>query len=247
MLFDEQVVKYQQFDNWFMTPQGSHVAAAFTSELTAISSQMRGENLLQLGSCGENSWFSTFKFRHKYVVTPGVIDQKTTLKASFLMLPLERDSIDCVIAPLTMESFSKNKNPIDEIDRILKPMGYVIFIGINPFSFWGASGYCQSLTCFGSTKITLMSSFALKHLMFLRGYRQCLLNSFYYIPPVNNLTLIKKLAFLNEMGKMIWPFPGGFYCLIMQKYQACTPSRLAAVNNELFVTSNTRLQANPSS
>ncbi len=51
------------------------------------------------------------------------------------MLPFKRDSIDCILAPLTLQCFNLNKNPIDEIDRVLKPMGYLVIFGTNPIVF----------------------------------------------------------------------------------------------------------------
>ena len=132
MLLDEQAHKYRTLDAWFKTPQGSRVAHAFADELMQVSGQFNGERLIQLGSCGDNIWLQTLKFRHKWLVSPCVLPQKTSLISSLTMLPVERDSIDCVIAPLTIEAFARGKNPIDEIDRVLKPMGYAVFFGINP-------------------------------------------------------------------------------------------------------------------
>lgn len=226
MLLDEQANKYRALDHWFKSPQGSCVAHAFAEEIARVSEHLHGKKLLQLGSCGDNLWLSSLKFRHKWLVTPGVIPQKTSVIASLTMLPFERDSVDCVIAPLTLEAFTRNKNPIDEIDRILKPMGYVIFFGINPISFWGAALKWGGLSCFGPTKAMLTSSLSVKSMMLNRGYRQCALTSFYYIPPVRSEFWIKKLEFFNEMGKMIWPFPAGFYCYIVQKYQYRSPNLL---------------------
>ena len=143
-----------------------------------------------------------------------------------------------------MEALGGGKNPIDEIDRVLKPMGYAILFGINPLSFWGGALAMQRLACFGPSKATLISSFALTRMMLHRGYRQCALTGFYYIPPVSNDYLIQKLAFLNEMGKMIWPFPAGFYCLIVQKYQYRSPSiRVDAFEDCLVLQEKSSLQA----
>ena len=128
LLLDEQANKYRELDRWFMTAQGSRVAHAFAAEILHISEQFCGENLLQLGSCGENLWLPPLKFRHKWLVTPCALPQKTSLISSLTMLPIQRDSVDCVIAPLTLEAFACDKNPIDEIDRVLKPMGYAIFL-----------------------------------------------------------------------------------------------------------------------
>lgn len=242
---DEQVSKYLAMDRWFKTPQGYRVAQAFTAELTPISEQIKGQRLLQLGNCGDNRWLSLLKFNVKWLINPCSIPQKTSAVGSLTALPIERDSIDCIIAPLTLEAFERPKSPIDEIDRVLKPLGYVIFFGVNPISFWGAALRFNYLKCFGSvSSVTLMSSMTLKHEMMHRGYRQCFFDSFYYIPPVSSPYLIDKCEFLNEMGKMIWPFPAGFYCLIMQKYQYVSPFLTSKQMEEnVILARKTALQA----
>ena len=231
---DEQANKYRSLDEWFLSPQGHHVARAFAAELMQIIGEFSGLNLLQLGSCGDNIWLPSLKFRHQWLASPCIIPKKSSLISSFTLLPLERDSIDCVIAPFTFEVFGGAKNPIDEIDRILKPMGYAIFLGVNPISFWGAAIRGGYLACSGLASGTLTSSLTIKRAMLERGYRQCALTSFYYIPPVKSEAMIKRLEFFNEMGKMIWPFPAAFYCFIVQKYEPCHPSlRYEQVENQL--------------
>lgn len=240
MVFDEQVLKYRSLENWFATPQGLRVASAFSEELTPLHDEIYGTSLLQLGSCGDNIWLDSFRYKNKWIITPFFEKNQPLVNASLTAIPLTRESIDCVVAPLTMEAFSKERNPLDEIDRILKSMGYVIFLGIHPWSFWGFSLKWGKLSCFANARVSLTSSFCLKHAMLERGYRQCFYSSFHYLPPVTQKTLIEKLSFINQMGKMIWPFPAGFYCLIVQKYQFHEPDlSLEAVKNELVFDSMT--------
>ncbi len=227
MVWDEQVIKYNALDAWFKTPQGLRVAKAFTAELKIVKEFLQGRRLVQLGSCGDNAWLSVLNFRQKWLLSPCETASKAHVLTSLTSLPIDRNSMDCVVAPLTIEAFGLDKNPLDEIDRILKPMGYAIFFGVNPISFWGAALRFHRMECFGKTASTLTSSLSLKHSMVSRGYTQCLLKSFYYIPPVAHKKLIHRLEFFNEMGKMIWPFPAGFYCFIVQKYQTAHPSLLS--------------------
>lgn len=224
-MLNEQDAKYRGLDDWFKTAQGTRVGKAFASELTAYSDVLHGDRLLQLGSCGDNVWLTALQYRCKWLVTP-YDTQKTSMVSAINGLPINRNSVDCVLAPLTLEAFGYDKNPMDEIDRVLKPMGYVIFFGINPWSFWGAALRFRLMHCFGNNVGKLTSSLSLAHEMSSRGYSQCALTSFYYIPPVTNKNLIRKLEFFNEMGKMIWPFPAGFYCFIAQKYQPASPNLL---------------------
>jgi hypothetical protein len=232
LLLDEQATKYRSLNAWFKTFQGQCVGQAFALELMPLREQLKGRHLIQLGHCGDNPWLPELAFQHRWVVSPCNIPQKTSFLTSLTALPIERDSIDCVLAPLTLEAFSPDKNPLDEIDRILKPMGHVIFFGVNPLSLWGLCLYLRQLACFGQAHPNLTTFMHLKRAMLHRGYHVCALTSFYYIPPVSNESIIRRLAFLNAMGKIVWPFPAGFYCLILQKYQYCWPSLLVDVKKE---------------
>jgi hypothetical protein len=212
--------KYRALANWFDTPLGMRVALSFSNEIQALREEISGQSLLQLGSFGDNEWLSLLHFRKKWIATPyRNIKKKASVYSSFSNLPLRQESIDCILAPFALEAFSLQKKPLDELDRILKPMGYIIFFGINPLSFWGMSLKLRRLDCLGHTPTKLVSSYWLKHTMLERGYRQYYFNSFFYSLPVNQPLWIKRLEFLNEMGKMIWPFPAGFYCLVLQKFQ----------------------------
>lgn len=223
LALEEQALIYQSLERWFDTPQGQGVAGAFCSEIEGIIKYLKGSILIQLGQCGSSPWLHNLSFKHKWVVNPYPVGDKITCVASLHELPFERDSIECIIAPLTSEAFSRAKSPLDEMDRILKPMGYMIFLGINPWSFWGFALRWGNLSCFGQASLTPVSSFSLKRALQNRGYQQCLHDSFFYIPPFTNSKIIKQLEFFNEVGKMVRPFPAGFYCLVVQKYQHAQP------------------------
>jgi hypothetical protein len=232
---NEQKNKYRALDDWFNSPQGCHVSKEMSQQLSVVQDILSGVTLLQLGVCGAHPWLDVLDFRRKWLLTPCIDVPDATFITSLKRLPLERNSVDCVIAPLTIEAFERDKNPLDEIDRVLKPMGHAVFFGINPLSLWGLSLKSHHLACFGDYKATLTSSIFLKQALLMRGYRQCLLETFYYIPPVKRASWIHHLTFLNEMGKMIAPCPAGFYCLVVQKYQHVSPTLLQRSKKQRFI------------
>lgn len=219
---DAQKTRFRALDNWFTKPQGLDLAEFFSGELTHLHELLHGETLLQLGSCGKNPWLPALHYSHKWLATLYPL-HSTTLISSYNQLPIDRNSIDCVIAPLVIEAFTGSKSPLDEIDRILKPSGQVVFFGINPFSLWGLQLRFKGLSCFGPQKAKAKSVFALQRQMLHRGYVQHYLSSFYYLPPLSSKAWLDKLEILNELGKMISPCPSGFYCLVMQKRQTIHP------------------------
>ncbi len=227
MSFDAQKSRFRALEHWFSSPQGIDVGDFFVAELAHLNSILYGETLLQLGNYSNNFWLEKLRYHHKWCVSP-YINSSSTFVASFNQLPIDRNSIDCIIAPLVMEAFSHQKNPIDEIDRILRPMGYVVFFGINPMSLWGLFVRLKRFSLFGSLAGKPMSVLSIKRAMLHRGYSQCNISSFYYIPPVSTKKWLHKLEILNELGKMISPCPVAFYCLVVQKQQEAHPDLLLA-------------------
>lgn len=221
---NEHIKTFQAMDDWFHMPQGIRAAQAFSEELAIFKSQLCGERLLQLGHCGNSSWLNQLAYRQKWIISPCPDHKDSAVTTAFNQLPFDRDSMDCIIAPFTLEALSLEKNPIDELERVLKPMGYLIFWGINPLSFWGLALKSGWMCMTGDIKMKLTSVFSVKHALLSRGFRQCVLSTFYYIPPVEREGLIHKLEFLNVMGKMLWLYPAGFYCLIVQKHEIIVPS-----------------------
>ena len=97
---------------------------------------MNGETLLQLGNCGDNLWLKKLNYARKWIVSPYSLANKVQIECALNQLPLDRNSVDCIIAPLVLEPFGNSLSLIDEIDRILNPMGFIILLSINPWSLW---------------------------------------------------------------------------------------------------------------
>ncbi|MDI9818228.1 MULTISPECIES: methyltransferase domain-containing protein [unclassified Legionella] len=240
---EDEESRFKALRDWFCSTQGKHVGHAFATELASVGECLYGHTLLQLGDCGDNFWLQPLHYTHKWLATP-YYNHSSALITSFNKIPIDRNSVDCVIMPLVMEAFSRNNTPIDEIDRILKPMGYVVFWGINPMSLWGLFTRFGHNSFYGKFPVNASSVFHIKRTMLHRGYIQCGLSNFYFIPPVHKKSWIHKLEILNELGKMIRPCPAGFYCLIVQKYEETQPNLLSEkVEEELLDAQRVSLPA----
>jgi SAM-dependent methyltransferase len=223
-LIEQQIKQFNGLNEWFHSALGLSVADEFRKQLVPVLDYLKGDSLVQLGPCADNLWLDSLSYNNKWIASPFNTEDKSTLVCSLSQIPLQRNSLDCVIAPLTIEPFDNHLNVFDEIDRILKPMGYVVFLCVNPWSLWGGALKAGLTQCYSDGKLNMLTPFHLNRLFIQRGYRQCSLNNFYYIPPVTNHALLKKMAFFNEVGKMLWPFPSGFYCYIAQKHTPIAPS-----------------------
>lgn len=203
-------------------PQGMHVADACMNRLATYKHTWPSvPSVLQLGVTGGRHWMPS---KHTTVLTPCLDYKRAQCIASPLALPLKKSSIDIILAPFLFEVFDSKADILASIESVINPMGYVVLFGFNPISLWGLALKTRRISRL-SQKLKLHNPLTIKHFLQSHGYAQIAFESFYYIPPFKRDALIRKLGFLNEMGKMMSLFPPGFYLLIMQKHQVC-PTKL---------------------
>ncbi len=232
MALAEQISRFNNLNEWFNSPQGDCIAQAINEELLHLQDILYGNILIQLGSCGDNLWLSSLRFNYKWLFKPQIAHGNIHCASILNQLPIDRNSVDCIVSPFTVDAFKNQDLLLDEIDRVLKPMGYVIFIGINLLSFWGMWSKLSKYSCFGIFKGFPKVALSLKHTMLHRGYGQCYYNAFYFLPPIGKKYFLDKLAFLNQMGKMVSIMPSALYCLVMQKYVDGYTDPLFAIDNK---------------
>lgn len=214
----EQIVRFKRLDLWFETPLGQNAAKAFCEAISHMDNKPHGDTLLQLGLCDKSPWLEKLTYTRFWIVSSQkILRPYSVLHALCHKLPLDRNSVDCVLAPFTIHAYKQYDNLLDEIDRVLKPMGRVIFFGINPLSLWGLWLKCSKHACFGRSHGYAHSLLSLKHAMLMRDYTAISASVFHYIPPVQHAYWLDKMQWFNQIGNMIAPMPSAFYCLVMQK------------------------------
>lgn len=226
MVHDNKMSQYLALSDWFQTALGEFVNTELGTHFELIELAFRGNVVLQLGNYGTRFKLKNSAFKHQWTVSNFKSSIPCSIICDFHQIPLKRQSVSCILAPLSLEPYSNGVQLIDEIDRLIEPMGYVVLICINPWSMWGIAMKMGLFNCYANANISMYSPLYLNKMFTQRGYKQLSLTNFCYRPPVSNKFLIKKMSFLDEIGKMLWPMPAGFYCYIAQKYQYVMPNKL---------------------
>ncbi|MDP3559949.1 MAG: hypothetical protein Q8R79_06355 [Legionellaceae bacterium] len=209
---------FTSLDAWFHSTQGAWVSQAFCHEIHYLQANTLGgpkQRLLQYGGSSKDPWATALGYREALVVRPDV-GAAAACYAQVQALPWMENSADAVLFPLTLES--STFSALDEVDRVLKSMGYLIVFGVNPCSLWGLAWRYGLLTDFATTQPSALTAFGLSRALTQRGYEIRSLGHFYYVPPVRSARWIHRLEIMNELGKMISPYPAGFYVLIARKH-----------------------------
>lgn len=138
-------------------------------------------------------------------------------------LPFANECFSMVFLPFTLENISDTGLILSEVSRVLRPDGSVLIASINPWSLWGVARACHAQALW-STDIHLRSSLHIYSLLSSGGFQVHWIKSFFYRPPLSSRVGLKKTRFLEPVGQMFWPYPGGVYLLLAKKV---TPSLLS--------------------
>lgn len=223
-MINTQIAKYRALDQWFRQDTGQAIAAEIYKLLKQLQPCLRGENIIQVGVPGQHGWLSCFDTESQWLVSPDQSSKQVDLICPVEQLSIETGSIDIIFAPLCLEAFSQPQSLLEEFDRVLKPMGCLVIVGINPYSFWSAAAHLGKLNCFGDYPPRIHSLMRVQHWLGRLGYQQLAHQDFWYLPPMKQKKWLKRFSIINEMGKMLWPFPAGFYLHVVKKYTEAYPT-----------------------
>jgi SAM-dependent methyltransferase len=217
----------KKIENWFKSRLGQ---ALMQEEQVCLQEKMAsvfGYYVVQVGS--PRAEFEVLKRSpaRNRILLHSEIGPGVDIKADLRYLPLTSDSIDGVILPHTLDFSPDPHQMMREVERVLIPEGKVVLSGFNPWSQWGVgrlfhrrSGSMPWCCHFFSVKRVQdwfsLLGFDLEEVVYL-----------HYRPPLHNQMVMQKLAFMETMGRKIWPMLGGVYVMQAVKRTATmTPMRM---------------------
>ena len=210
----------QQLKEWFTQYLGQYVLDQERAELEKIVPNLFGYHLMQIGLLHDQGLFPSTRIGHCFVVqidNDEIMQANIELKCSADSLPISSNSVDVVVLPHVLE-FSENPHKIlREIERVLIGRGRLIIIGFNPWSLFGLwriflgwrdePPWCGHFFSFHRIR----DWFTLLGFELIRHERIC------YRPPIKSIKIMKRLAFMEKLGKYCWSIFSGIYIVEIEK------------------------------
>ncbi|HXZ96298.1 MAG TPA: class I SAM-dependent methyltransferase [Burkholderiales bacterium] len=196
-------------DEWFETPLGQYLLQQEQSFFDKAVADVFGFNAVQLG-LGPYDFLRLSRIPLRFVADR---DGQVKVKADFLHLPFESNSIDLLLLPHVLE-FSENPHQIlREVERVLMPEGQLIICGFNPRSLWGLLRILgrKSGECPWSGRFIALPR--LKDWLALLGFEMVSGRLGCYVPPFKQEKWLYRFRFLEAAGDRWWAIAGGVYFL----------------------------------
>ena len=216
------------WSDWLASPAGQYVMRWETEQLSRLVVDMFGYFALQLGFL-ELDALQANRMPHRIRVSNGrdgreareaPADDRTDsprapdlLVAGFEELPLESQSVDLVVLPHQLEFSPAPHQILREADRVLRPEGRLVVVGMNPLSLWGLRQSLSSrpFTPFLPPTGQLIGIPRLRDWMKLLSFEIDSGHYGCYAPPCRTQKWLDRMHFLENAGDRWWPICGAVY------------------------------------
>jgi SAM-dependent methyltransferase len=213
------------WSDWLATPAGQYVMRWETEQLSRLVVDMFGYYALQLGFL-ELDALQSNRMPHRIRVSlpgegqgstaaghPPAAPSPDLLVGGFEELPLESQSVDLVVLPHQLEFSAAPHQILREVDRVLRPEGRLVVVGMNPLSLWGLR---QSLARrpfapFLPPTGQLIGIPRLRDWMKLLSFEIDSGHYGCYAWPCRTQRWLDRLGFLENAGDRWWPICGAVY------------------------------------
>ncbi len=212
----------QQFINWYARPPGKYLASVETRQLARILPSLFGFYLLHLGEAqlDANLEASPILEKINFCRSGKMRNGRSIMQGDYQHLPFHSDSLDVVILSHVLEFEQNPEQVLHEAWRVLMPEGHLIIIGFNLYSLWGLWQKVEQLTQHQLDvpwSGQFLSPSIIQHQLFQLGCECLESESYFFRPPIASDNYLKKLRFLEIMGKFCWSQLGGIYILVARK------------------------------
>lgn len=214
---DPQLLRQRQL-TWHSLDLGQTLLGTETARLSAILSNLFGYHLLQVGRLGDADLLAGSRITHRVVVgAEAGSEAGIGLYARADALPLASDSTDVVVLPHTLEFETDPHQVLRETERVLIPEGHVVILGFNPWSLWGLWRLFLRRGAYPPWCGNFRGLTRIKDWLALLGFDTIEEHGYFFRPPLQNVRVMQKLNFMENLGARWWPGLAGCYVLLARK------------------------------
>lgn len=212
--------KRLNFKNWFTTEQGVSLSGYEHDYVDTVLPDLFGYHIVQIGTLSPKHYLQSSRIGNK-VVCQLVGEDDNAVNADLIGteedLPFLADSVDVAVIPHVLEFAGKPHKFLREIERILIGDGHVLILGFNPWSLWGVWRLLLAWRDKPPWNGHFYSLSRLKDWLYLLDFEVVHTEKFIFRPPMGNNRFMRRIIFLEKLGKYCWPYFGSVYMILAKK------------------------------
>lgn len=206
---------WQALEAWYRTPLGEQCRCAIGEVLQASLGKCFGYHLLQLGLSSVRHWLDESPIEHRIFFCDEA--GGASVRGDFTLLPFAENSLDAIILPHTLSFVSDPDRVLQEVARVLRAEGRAFIIDFNAYSLWGLARCWRQFTHEIPWRYSFRPYYTIRRRVHAADLSIIESQTFFYRPPSKQPSRLQQLLFLETLGRLIYPYPGGLYLLTVSK------------------------------
>lgn len=219
----------QKWDNWLTQSLGHYLLDAEQRFLPSLFADCYGKYALLIGVPSQFNLIKFSSIQYQVLLSPIINKNKKFhfIESDFYELPIASASVDLVLLPHTLEYIDNPRQLLSEACRVVKPDGYIIVVGFNPYSLWGLKKHLLKNNQVPWSN-NFISARLVKEWLLLADFELIKHEMLLFRPPLQHHdSLFEKLKFIEWIGSKFWtPFGGVYMLLAKAKVVPLTPIKL---------------------
>ncbi|WP_444718856.1 class I SAM-dependent methyltransferase [Paucibacter hankyongi] len=213
--------------SWLQTPPGRYLLEWEQAQLDAAVVDLFGFHALQLG-LPELPGLQANRMPHRWLaldkttpaaephLSPALAGPGLALYCEFGALPFESNSLDLVLLPHALELAADPHLLLREVERVLRPEGRLVILGLNPASSWGLrQNLGRNLPGRQSPFLPRDGEFIgywrLRDWLRLLSFEVEAAHFGCYRPPMRSDAWLARWSWIEPIGARWWPVLGAVY------------------------------------
>jgi len=206
---------------WLQTAPGQYLLAWEQARLNEAVVDLFGFHALQLG-LPELQGLEANRMPHRWLALDHVGEVGiVSLHCEFDELPFEARSLDLVVLPHALELARDPHQTLREVERVLRPEGRVVILGLNPASLWGLRQNLGRLLhgqrLFLPRAGDFIGYWRLRDWLRLLSFEVESAQFGCYSPPLRSEKWLRRWRWLERLGSRWWPVLGAVYFMVAVK------------------------------
>ncbi len=231
MTFEE--AQARKYDQWYTTPLGRWVDQCEQAALLSLLPPLKGLRVLDAG-CGTGIFSLMLASRGARVVgvdrsaamlaralckTPSPPGTAVWLRGDVTALPLASESVDGVLAGLSLDFIAARREALQELVRVLRPGGFLAVAALNRYSLWSLK---RRLREWGKPAfwrgVDFLSASELARLLRQTGsLEQPAWRRAVYCPPFDAPGIVGRGPLWERLGAWLLPWSAAFLVAVAKK------------------------------
>lgn len=204
---------------WFAGDLGAAVLEQERAALNDILQDLFGYYLVQIGAVTSADLMSASRIRVRIVMDVDLppLMQGTCVRGRADTVPIGSDSIDVALVHHTLEFAVDPHVILREVERILIPEGHVVIVAFNPWSLWGVWRLLRKRGGRPPWYGRFLGLARIKDWLGLLGFDTIEVRPLFFRPPLRHQGVMRRLRFLEKLGKRCCPLLAGVHVVVGKK------------------------------